>query len=545
MAPPAGRGLARTLDRLFGIDGRSLAAFRIALGALVVADLATRAADIEAHYTDAGVLPREAFRRLFALSHWQWSLHLWTGSVGGEAALFLAALVAACALMAGYRTRVATALTWLLTVSLQARNPMILYGVDQLLRMLLFWSLFLPLGAEWSMDRLRRVTSQGPTRRHLSMATAAILLQPWLMYVFSGVLKLNPSWQGGEALSYALSSDMFAKPLGHQLLAYPRLLEQITPAVPWFEILVPMALFVPWGTMAFRTAALLLLGGFHLIIGLLFATGLFQYAAATGLLLFVPGGAWNRLARTRALRSLWRPIAARLPRSSCHAPVRPAPAAPRRWLGAAGQVLVASLFLYVVAWNIAGLRLESYSARHSMTWIREWWAAGHSGLPLMFRDDVVERMMGDLGWIGRVAGLNQRWDMFYRTSPDERGWHVVIGTLGDGREISLLEGGRPLEGGTVSKPASVPGLYPTTRWATYFAYLRTPGAEPARRLLPAVISGIWARRRPDLPIEKVRIVFVQDIPPSSKGAPEHREVVWYEGPPQAMAEGRRSGSFGR
>ena len=541
----AGRGLAATLDRLFGIDGRSLAAFRIALGALVVADLVTRAADLEAHYTDAGVLPREAYRRLFALSEWQWSLHMSTGSVAGQAALLVVALAAACALVVGYRTRLATAVTWLLTVSLQARNPMILYGADQLLRMLLFWSLFLPLGAEWSLDRLRGASPQDRPRRHLSMATAAILLQPCLMYLFSGALKQNPSWHSGAALSHALSSDMFATPLGHRLLAYPGLLERLTPLVPWFEMLVPLALFVPWATGAFRAAALLLLAGFHLVLGLLFVTGLFQYAAVAGLLPFIPGGAWDRLAGSGPLRRLARPIAERPRRLPSHGRLRPAPTAPRRWLDAGGQILVAGLFLYVVAWNVAGLRLEEYSTRHSMTWIREWWAAGHPGVPLTFRDYVVERMLGNLGWIGRVASLHQRWDMFYRTSVEERGWHVVIGTLEDGREISLLEGGRPLESGTHRKPASVRALYPTTRWATYFAYLRTPGAEPARRLLPPVISRQWAKRRPDLPIETLRIVFVQDLPASGPGASGHREIVWYEGPPQgAMAEGGRSGADG-
>jgi hypothetical protein len=527
---------------LFGIDGRSLAAFRIALGALVVADLVTRAADLEAHYSDAGVLPRDAFRRLFALSDWHWSLHMSTGSVAGEGALFVTGLAAACALVVGYRTRLATAVTWFLTVSLQARNPMILYGADQLIRMLLFWSLFLPLGAAWSVDRVRGAAPQDPPRRHLSMATAALLLQPCLMYVFSGLLKQNPSWQSGAALSHALASDMFATPLGHRLLAYPRLLEQLTPAVPWFELLVSIALFVPWATTAFRTAALLLLAGFHLVLGLLFATGLFQYAALTVLLPFVPGGAWDRLARTEMVRRLERAL--RAPRQPLpHQRARPRPATARRWLDAGGQVLVAGLFLYVVAWNAAGLRLEEYSTRHTMTWIRDWWAAGHSGVPLMFRDYVVERMLGDFGWIGRALGLHQRWDMFYRTSPEERGWHVVIGTLGDGREVSLLEGGRPLTSGPHRKPASVPGLYPTTRWATYFAYLRTPGAEPARRLLPAVIGSRWARRRPDLPIEALRIVFVQDLPPSGGGPLEHREVVWYDGPPQgAIAQGGRSGA---
>jgi hypothetical protein len=538
MRSPAGRGLTATLDRLFGIDGRSLAAFRVAIGALLVADLVTRARDLEAHYTDTGVLPRDAFHRLFAWSEWQWSLHLWTGSVAGQGVLFAAALAAACALVVGYRTRLATAISWLLLVSLQARNQMILYGADQLLRVLLFWSLFLPLGTEWSLDGLRAGTVRDRPRRQLSMATAAILLQPCLMYVFSGVLKQNPSWRSGVALSQALSSDMFAKPLGHQFLAYPGVLEHLTPIVPWFEMLVPVALFVPWGTNAFRRAGLLLLAGFHLVLGLLFTTGLFQYAAAAGLLLFVPGSAWDRLARLGPRRGPGPSIADWLRGPPGRQRLRPQRTTPRRWLDGASQLLVGGLFLYVVAWNVTGLKLEEYSARHTMTWIREWWAAGHAGVPLMFRDYVVERMMGDVGWIGRVAGLQQRWDMFYRTSPEERGWPLVVGTLGDGREISLLEAGRPRASGTPRRPASVLGLDSTTRWTTYFAYLRTPGAEPARRLLPAVIGRRWASRHPDQPIEALRIVFVQDLPPATGGAPEHREAVWYEGPPQgALAEG--------
>ena len=45
--------------RLFSIDLRSLAAFRMALGVLLLADLVMRAQDLSAHYTDWGVLPRD------------------------------------------------------------------------------------------------------------------------------------------------------------------------------------------------------------------------------------------------------------------------------------------------------------------------------------------------------------------------------------------------------------------------------------------------------------------------------------------------------
>ena len=35
---------------------------------------------------------------------------------------------------------------------MESRNPIILHGGDIVLRMMLFWSLFLPLGARWSAD---------------------------------------------------------------------------------------------------------------------------------------------------------------------------------------------------------------------------------------------------------------------------------------------------------------------------------------------------------------------------------------------------------
>lgn len=39
---------------LFGLDVRSLAAYRIAVGLVVIGDLLDRAHDLKAHYTDQG-----------------------------------------------------------------------------------------------------------------------------------------------------------------------------------------------------------------------------------------------------------------------------------------------------------------------------------------------------------------------------------------------------------------------------------------------------------------------------------------------------------
>ena len=160
------QGMGGMLQRLFAIDPRSLALFRICIGLVLLVELLTRGSDIQLHYSDLGVLPREALWQLFLLSEWHWSLHTLTGSVAGQTVLFACAAACAVALILGYRTRLALVLSWLLLASLHARNPILQYGGDHLLRMLLFWSLFLPLGCYWSIDRLRGVVPQGQPGRH-------------------------------------------------------------------------------------------------------------------------------------------------------------------------------------------------------------------------------------------------------------------------------------------------------------------------------------------------------------------------------------------
>jgi hypothetical protein len=75
------------LERAYGLDLRSLALFRICLGALIVGDLIRRARDLRAFYTDFGVLPRAVLLEQFA-GRWVISVHLsrcssWGMSVGG------------------------------------------------------------------------------------------------------------------------------------------------------------------------------------------------------------------------------------------------------------------------------------------------------------------------------------------------------------------------------------------------------------------------------------------------------------------------------
>src|SRR5918998_185013 len=202
------------LVEVFGADLRSLAAFRMVLAALVLADLASRAPDLYAHYTDRGVLPRSILLQE-ALNRWQVSLNLMSGELYVQALLFGVAALAALALLVGYRTRLMTVIVWVLLLSIQARNPLILNSGDTLLRMLLFWGMFLPLGAHWSVDRALKAAPSRLSMHFLSLATVGLFMQIAFVYWFTAILKSGPAWRvDGTALYYALSIEEWVTPIG-------------------------------------------------------------------------------------------------------------------------------------------------------------------------------------------------------------------------------------------------------------------------------------------------------------------------------------------
>jgi hypothetical protein len=159
------------LDRLFGIDLRALAALRIALASIVLFDLATRMPWIAWFYTDAGVQPR--FFAPYDPTSVPLSLHTLSGAWAFEALLFAIAFVAAGLLLLGWRTRLAAAVVYVHQVSLWWRIPTVLNGGDAILILMLFWCLFVPLGARASLDaRAGRATERGP--RLLSVGGAGL-----------------------------------------------------------------------------------------------------------------------------------------------------------------------------------------------------------------------------------------------------------------------------------------------------------------------------------------------------------------------------------
>ncbi|MEA5509127.1 DCC1-like thiol-disulfide oxidoreductase family protein [Crocosphaera sp. UHCC 0190] len=284
------------LTKIFGLDLRSLAVFRMGLALVVMADLLSRAKGINAHYTDAGVLPREILTQQL-LHPWYWSFHLISGDFFFQVFLFLIAFLIALALLAGYRTRLAIIATWALNVSLQNRNPALIFAGDDVLRAMLFWAMFLPLGCAYSLDSALNSSPKPLPKRFVSGATFAFIVQLIFIYTWSAAYKTKSElwWPDGDAVYYSLSFDQYATEFGHFLLGFPiPILRILTFGALIFEWVGPFIILIPFRTSFFRCLGIISFIFLHLGFELSFSIGVLSYLSVVNWLTLIPTELWDK-----------------------------------------------------------------------------------------------------------------------------------------------------------------------------------------------------------------------------------------------------------
>ncbi len=428
--------------QLFAIDTRTLALLRVSLGVLTIVDVSLRARDLTAHYTDRGVLPG-AVAISGNIPHLGPSFHFLSGDFEVQALLFALHVLAGFCLLVGYRTRVATILVWMFTVSLAARNPFILNGGDRVLRLILFWAMFLPWGERCSVDRLLDRSSGEQRGSIVSFAAAALLLQGFFVYFVTGYLKTGGDpWWDGTAIYYALSLDQFALPLGERLLDYPDLLTALTYSVLLLEILGPLLLFSPKWTDGCRILVIGALVVFQTGLAATMSLGLFPWTSTVLILAYLPGSCWNWVAKLGRER---------LP---------PATLGLFEEISAGWRRVV---FRYLPHGAPARVRIHPTIASFAEKYVAAFFLA----FLILVNVRVLASFPGKLKgqeWLVRTLSLDQNWGMFL--TPGESGfWVVVGGRTAEGRWIDLLRDGRALD---LSRPHFPLGSYPNRRWATLF-----------------------------------------------------------------------------
>jgi hypothetical protein len=281
---PARRSRLTPLRELFGLDLRSLALFRVALASLLLVDLASRFRYLDVTATDRGVLPIRLVEGA--------SLHALSGAYAFEVALLLLAALFALALLVGVATRWAALGSWLLLLSLLYRNPYLTDGGDVFASKLLLWSVFLPLGARFSLG----ARAIAPRTLVVSAATLGLICEFVHLYLSAGLVKASPEWRSTfTALEQVMGQRYWLHPTGEWLSQYPALLRAMTPLVVVFEVAAPLLLFVPVATGPVRCAVIAALWGFQLGLGLCIHLNLFPWFSSAATLALVPGWLWDRL----------------------------------------------------------------------------------------------------------------------------------------------------------------------------------------------------------------------------------------------------------
>ena len=542
------------IKNIFALDLRSLALFRIGLALVIIADLLIRFGDIKAHYSDAGILPRNVLINDL-LKPWYWSIHLLSGQTFVQQIVFCIALLLAILLLIGYRTRWMTIASWALIVSLHNRNPALIFAGDDTLRAILFWAMFLPIGAYYSVDNALNTSSKPLPKFIVTGATVGFIFQLVYIYMFSAWFKhQSPLWSTeGSAVYYALSFDQYATGFGQFLLSLKPVLPIMTFGALWFEWLGALLLFIPWKNSFFRAVAIVAFISLHFSFGLSFTIGIFPALCIAAWLAFIPTVFWDWLEK-----KTYSPERAGLKinydrdcgfckkvvhflRTFLILPGTPLLVAQEnpdvyadmekynswviedwqgkryfKWQGIAYVVSLSPILWWLapilrikplmsvgtkiyefIATNrrLAGrftapFKYDSFQVHHGwlfnfitlfiLALVTLWNFTSFANSYIFYQSpsttsQVVKRVTNskaaqNFAWLGDLTRLDQSWSIFAPNPPRDDGWHVVLGTLNNDKQVNILSEDTVInwDKPTINQRNQ---LYRNMQWRTYFINL--------------------------------------------------------------------------
>ena len=484
---------------IFALDLRALSLLRIGVALLIWADLIIRFSDLKAHYSDEGVLPLQVLFSNAWNGGWV-SLHTMSGLWQVQALLFVVAGFFAICLLVGYQVRISTFASWFLLMSLQNRNPMLNQGGDDLLRMTLFWGMFLPWGSYFSLRSLRHPEQKLRQTKYIGWAGAAYLIQIASVYFFSALLKDSAEWtQEGTAIYYALSLDQMVLPLGKLLYPHAEWLRFLTFGVYYLECFVPLLFFIPFYTSFFRVLAICLLCILNLGIGLTLFVGLFFVIGMVTLLGLIPSSGMDRwygytnifkelamdafeAVEIFFLKHVHIKFVFRFPllvRNAYYRSIR--------------NAFVAFLLFYVLMSNCGTVQRIGYGPD------------------------------SHLRWIGTLLRIDQNWGMFAPTVFKDDGWFVLEAKKMNGGWIDINQKGKPLQ---YAKPEKIVSLFKNDRWRKYSENILFISNSYLRPYYCHYALQKWNLQHPEQMLTQLKVVYMKEVSlPNYQYSPPTHEVL--------------------
>lgn len=479
------------MKALFNLDLRSLGLTRILLGILAFCDIFNRILQIDDFYSDFGILPRWLLHQQFQMN-WRAGLLDLNGDPMFVLLVAIIGLVAALAMTIGLRTRLSVFLTWLVIMSFQARFPEANHGGDNLMRLLLFISMFLPMNAFFSVDQLKKKTEVQDVE-YFSVFTVAWFCQIFFMYFFTFYYKWEPSWfRDYDSVYYALSLDMFTRPLGNALLNYPGLMKFSAYYTMWLEGLGCFLLLIPYRRNFFVSLAIFFFIALHAGIWATIYLGSFPPACVILWIALIPSPWWEkmgsllaRLQPGQGMKTFFLKLADR----TCVSDVK-------LKVSRKGQVFGLFFILLTFGWNLEGAKiLPSFDIRspfNEVVFLLQW---------------------------------NQQWNMFAPKPMRNDGWWIVEGNLRDGRKWDILNDKEYTE----VRPASLADTYPSTQWRKFLTNLYSDKDPTYLLHFGKFLCRKWntqfhARQE----VLNYKLIFMRDLtaPQGQSPNPVEKHIIW-------------------
>jgi hypothetical protein len=442
---------------------------RIGIALVVLADLFIRVSDFKAFYSNEGIWPVKVMYNL----GWQdgfWSLHALFPNQFGSICLFCIHILFALFLLLGYKSTLSTTIVWLLYISLHNRNLFILQSGDDLLRLTLFWGIFLNWGSQFSLDSIK---SKQPSSS-LSLAQPAYLMLIATVYLFTVLLKEDKEWRSeGTAIYYALSLEqMRLAGLGDFLYQHSVLMKGLTFFVYYLELSLPLLLLWPSKSGRTRGLAFLLILLLHAGIGLSLFVGLFFWISICSALALIPGSFFDRLSH-------------RFNRFA----VPPDLAAESSGIPILGSAITGMVLLFCFFINLSSL----------------YW------FPLQLNKE--------LRFVNNVLRFNQYWGMFSPGILKNDGWMVYHGIDSLGRQWDLQ---RNTDYVDYSKPERIASLYKNDRWRKLSENMQNERFLFLRHLYANYYLKNWNLRHPEKRIKTLNLYFMEQesLPDYNETAPK-------------------------
>jgi hypothetical protein len=225
------------------------------------------------------------FETFMANANPQISLFMLSGNLYFIWSIYWLGLAAALAFTLGIRTRLATFVLYLVSLSALYRDANWGTGHEAITMPLLFFCLCAPLGIHFSWDAWRRGSRNSQPAASI-WAWRMMQLTVMLIYFFAGLSKLVDSevWRQGTALYYLSFSDRWIR-FQHPLLHHPILTALATYTTLMLEL--GFTWLILWRRIRHYFIAVMLV--FHTIIVFIMTPSvmLVNIAIMTGLLLFM------------------------------------------------------------------------------------------------------------------------------------------------------------------------------------------------------------------------------------------------------------------